>query len=368
MSTASKNPPHPLIAREIRRGTVVPFLGAGVNFGGRPEAASWQMQAAFLPSGKELSGYFADLLEIQTPDPRDLEDLAKVTSYFVNVTGERETLRDDLRKIFTQQYRPCSIHNYLAEEALSYVDNLPAYHESSVEKADVKRPVRGTPLLVVTTNYDDLIETAFKNLNRPYDLVVYPTDRDDLANAVLWWKDRGHEPGAEPIEITPNQLRIDLQKTNVIYKMHGSIDRIKAMLDSFVITEEDYVNFLSRLITNSAVPMQFMSEFRRRRFLFLGYGLNDWNLRVVLSNLHNVLTTEVSHDPGQGDERRENNGGPPPVSRKSWAIQYQPSDLETELWRARRVDIFDQDINAFANRLRDAAKALSSQEVGHERV
>jgi len=90
MSTASKNPPHPLIAREIRRGTVVPFLGAGVNFGGRPEAASWQMQAAFLPSGKELSGYFADLLEIQTPDPRDLEDLAKVTSYFVNVTGERK--------------------------------------------------------------------------------------------------------------------------------------------------------------------------------------------------------------------------------------------------------------------------------------
>src|SRR5205823_762251 len=32
----------------------------------------------------------------------------------------------------------------------------------------------------------------------------------------------------------------------------------------------------------TAVPAQFMRHFSMRHFLFLGYGLRDWNLRVVL--------------------------------------------------------------------------------------
>lgn len=370
MSNAPKNPPHGVIAKAIKRGTVVPFLGAGVNFGGRPQAAKWDLNAAFLPSGKELSTYFAEQANLTSEDPRDMEDLAKVASYYVDVTGERDTLRYDLRGIFTKKYSPCSIHTYLAEEALSYVDDLPAYSEDEDSSSDTRisrRQTRGTPLLVVTTNYDDLIEEAFRALNRPYDLVIYPTDRDDLANAVLWWKDRGHRTDhAEPVEVTPNALRVDLTKTNVIYKMHGSIDRGRATLDSFVITEEDYVEFLSRLIMRGAIPTQFMESFSRRRFLFLGYGLNDWNLRVILRNLRNVLPVKEPNNASSvresdADERSET--GSAVANLKSWAIQYNPSDLETALWRARRVDIYDQDVNVFAERLKEIARTLPPAEV-----
>jgi hypothetical protein len=57
--------------------------------------------------------------------------------------------------------------------------------------------------------------------------------------------------------------------------------------------------------------------------------------------------------PGQvaaaGDEETED-------ERKSWAIQYQPSKLEQELWDARGVNIYDLDFNEFTRQLRQAVR------------
>ncbi|MFM9768096.1 SIR2 family protein, partial [Streptomyces scabiei] len=90
-------------------------------------------------------------------------------------------------------------------------------------------------------------------------------------NAVLWWK-----AGADaPVPIDPNLLDIDMDKTTVIYKMHGTIATDQSELDSFVITEEDYVDFLARMTSNQAVPALFFKHCRERSFLFLGYSLRD---------------------------------------------------------------------------------------------
>jgi hypothetical protein len=97
---------------------------------------------------------------------------------------------------------------------------------------------------------------------------------------------------------------------------------------------------LARMTGQNAVPAIFMRYFRMRHFLFMGYGLGDWNLRVVLKNLKSLpgATGPDDHD----DE-----------DRISWAIQYNPSVLEQELWRSRKVKIYDVDINQFAKRLRE---------------
>ena len=87
----------------------------------------------------------------------------------------------------------------------------------------------------------------------------------------------------------PNKLFIDLDSTTVIYKMHGTVDRVRDDGDSYVITEDDYVDFLSRMTSHNAIPSLFMRHFRRRHFLFMGYGLGDWNVRVVLKNLKRLL-------------------------------------------------------------------------------
>src|SRR3954453_22751088 len=288
-------PPYKIIANQLKSGEIVPFLGAGVNFGMRqPPNAQWAFQTAnFLPSGSDLSTYLIDQCEFPEKNERDL---AKVASYYVEVV-DRAGLSQGLLPIFDRDYEPCEIHHYLAND-------IPADKH----------------LLIVTTNYDDLTERAFVRAQRPFDLVVHPTD-SARAGSVIW---RPH--GATEVQyVPPNSLQIDLQNTTVIYKMHGTVDRTQHCMDDYVITEDDYIDFLTRMIGQTAVPAQFMAHFRTHRFLFMGYGLNDWNLRVILNNLH---------------------------ARKSWAIQYKPSAVEKRLWDKRNVDIYDVDINEFTRQLR----------------
>lgn len=309
-------PPFAGISQLLHDGAVIPFLGAGVNT--RPlQAPGWTRGAPFLPRGAELARALADASSFPSQDARDRSDLAKVASYGVDSLG-RAWLRRRLREIFDTDYEPCDIHCYLA----------------SITR----------PLLIVTTNYDDLTERAFKRAGKPYDLVVHPTDNDDYAASVLWTR-----YGEAPTPVRPNLLHIDLEKTTVIYKMHGTVHRetsgVSSELDSYVVTEDDYVDFLSRMTGQAAIPLSFIRHFQERQFLFLGYGLNDWNLRVILRNLRNVLP-EIR--PGDGD---------PPIrhtQEPSWAIQYKPSALEVALWSARKVKIYDISIDAFVRGMRSA--------------
>jgi hypothetical protein len=201
-------------------------------------------------------------------------------------------------------------------------------------------------LLVVTTNYDDLLEKAFRDAGCRFDLVVHPTDRRDVEASVLWQRHGEANATPEP----PNSLCIDLKTTSVIYKIHGSVarsmpeaisadDESTGPEDQFVVTEEDYVDFLYRMTAQGAVPAQFIRHFRERHFLFLGYGLGDWNLRVILRNLRAARA-------GFGDTAEDRH--------KTWAIQFRPSALERELWQAREVKIYNQDINLFVAGLREA--------------
>lgn len=314
-------PPYGAIARAFRSGRVVPFLGAGVNQPCHDAGA----EVTKLPSGYDLSKELAALSKFPADSDQDLADLAKVASYYVESSGRR-SLREMLHETFNKEYTPCRIHEYLA---------------------DVPKP-----LLIVTTNYDDLTEKAFEAKGRPYDLVVHPTDRTDMAGSVQWWKHGSNSPEPHPPNSLPMMER--LQKITVIYKMHGTVVRpwLRRLAhnavddekpyrdDSYVITEEDYIDFLHRMTLQAAVPTQFMTYFSSRQFLFLGYGLRDWNLRVVLKNLNTVLRIQEAIKTDENDD-------------PSWAIQFRPSLLEKKLWERRRVDIYNLDINEFVAELRN---------------
>ncbi len=303
-------PPYGIILNRLKAGKVIPFLGAGASLTGRGSKAKWESnETNFLPSGSELANFLAEESMFPAGDPADLNDLAKVSSYYMDIAG-RTTLRDRLREVFDNDYQFGGIHEFLA----------------SIE----------SPLVIVSTNYDTLLEQAFNKAGKPYDLVVYPSDRKDLANAVLWWEHLAEEPEV----IAPNILDIDLSQRTVIYKMHGSISN-DSDWDNYVITEEDYVEFLSRMTTNTAIPASFFHHFRERSFLFLGYGLNDWNLRVVLRNLSKYMSS--------GNDGT--NGGVDSELMPSWAIKKSPTELERKLWINRKVNIFDTDIDNFVQQM-----------------
>jgi hypothetical protein len=323
-------PPYAGIADWIKEGMVIPFLGAGVNT--RPaKQTGWKLGDPYLPRGAELSLHLARLNTFPASSKAELKDLAKVASYGAEILG-RPWLRKSLRTVFDQDYPPCDIHTYLA----------------SID----------TPLLIVTTNYDDLTERAMRAAGRPYHLVVHPTDRPDIPSSVLWW-----QPGADEPEVkAANTLELVPGSETIIYKMHGTVHRPRpssvpeapptgpryrifasgpARYDSYVITEDDYIDFLAGMTSSSVIPIHFMDYFQQSQFLFMGYGLNDWNFRVVLRKLQSVLPATK----GAVEARP----GP------SWAIQHRPSPLESKLWKSRGVEIFDMRIEEFIARLQCTA-------------
>ncbi len=294
---AQLTPPYPLIRDGLKASRVIPFLGAGASLDSRASDADWERYLSqCVPSATALARYLAQ----RTAFPQDESpDLTKVAQYY-NVVGGRGALEQELHGIFDCDFPLTPLHTFLAD--------VPA------------------PLLIVTTNYDDLIERAFKEKSRPYDVVVHTTD-PEVGDRVLWW--RHSEP--EPELVSPNKLDIDLDQITVIYKMHGAVDRRDSKRDQYVITEDDYIDFLTRMTKNKAVPAIFAELFQMRHFLFLGYGLRDWNLRVVLNRIDKDL------------RRRKD--------ITSWAIQHKPSPLEIRFWQDRKVEVYDMTIDDFVKEL-----------------
>lgn len=302
-------PPFGVIWNRMKWGKVVPFLGAGASLAGRPPGTQWDPRnPGFLPSGRELSNLLADETSFPSEYPGDRDDLAKVSSYYADISGRR-ILRERLREVLNHPYQLGDLHTFLA--------SVPAHQ------------------VIVTTNYDTLLEQAFRRADKPYDLVIYPADRKDFANAVIWWP----HGKPEPIIKAPNDLDVDLTETTVIYKMHGTLEPDTSKWDNFVITEEDYVEFLSRMTANTAIPAIFYDHFRERSFLFLGYSLSDWNLRVILKNLSKCFSPKRA-----GDQEEE--------TLPSWAIQFKPSELARSLWKKRDVSIFDLTLDEFTLKMK----------------
>jgi hypothetical protein len=290
-------PPYPLIRDGLSQGKVIPFLGSGASLGKRnPNETPWNEKAEFLPTATELATYLVN----KTNFPQDEStELAKVAQYY-NVVGGRDPLDDALHNIFDRDYPLTSLHTLLADITV--------------------------PLLIVTTNYDDLIERAFRFKGRPYDVIIHTIDTA-FADRLLWYCHSEHEP----VEIIPNKLDIDLGSVTVIYKMHGAVDRRDPARDQYVITEDDYIDFLTRMTRRRAVPAIFAEPFQTRHFLFLGYSLRDWNLRVVLNRIEKDL-----------GRRKE---------IKSWAIQHKPSPLEQRFWQERGVEVYNMTLEEFVNQL-----------------
>jgi hypothetical protein len=249
---------------------------------------------------------------LRSTDPQEISDLAKVSSYCALVGGKRG-LAAELRKVFwclqggKPKFKPGALHRCIAQVPCKQV--------------------------IITTNYDDMLETALRDAGVQFDLMVYPADHAAHSNEVMW---QGHDE--ERKFVLPDKLPVDFEhlERTIVYKMHGSIAEIQNF-ESFVITEEDYVNFLYRMTTGTAVPPLVLEYLANRSLLFLGYGLKDWNLRLILQNLSGIISDRARR-------RVDSFGKPVP----SWAIQKSPSAMEEDLWQGRNVLMFSEDLEVFA--------------------
>ena len=290
------------VMRAVLEGRVVTLLGAGANLCGRPPGEAWE-RGRYLPSGAELARHLAARFDY--PDA-DLHDLVRISEYAYVMTGSGP-LYDQLHEVFDADYAIGPLHRFLAA--------LPGRLAAGGRR-------RMCPL-IVTTNYDDALERAFGEAGEPFDVVSYMADGEHRGRFVH------RAPGADAVVVErPNEYRaLRPDERAVILKMHGAVDRTDpdAPWDSYVITEDHYIEYLARTDIANLVPVTLAAKLRRSHFLFLGYSMRDWNLRVIL---HRIW----------GEQK---------LKYKSWAVQLRPSELDREFWELRGVDVLDVPLDEY---------------------
>jgi hypothetical protein len=308
-----------LVVSRILDGGVVPFLGAGANLCGRPDGEPWEF-GRYLPSGREL----ADELARRSRYPvSDEADLLRVSQYVDAVLGER-ALYQFLRRTFDADYPPTPLHTLLAE--------VP----------EMLRRRQMPPLLVLTTNYDDALERALRDRDEEYELLWYEAKRGTACGHFMH---RGPD-GIVAIERPNEYAGLGAEDRTVILKLHGAIDRADAKGDSYVITEDNYIDYLSRSDIAGQIPITVRERMSDSHFLFLGYSLRDWNLRVILQRIWGQQALDL----------------------KSWAIQREQlnsklSEIDRKLWADRGdVDLLYVPLDEYVTHLR--AEMLAQLEAG----
>jgi hypothetical protein len=314
------------VAKQLLKGRCVFFLGAG---------ASIDATQRSLPTGRKLS---QDLARDCKLDWHDYIPLSTIAFYY--------------ESFFTRQG--------LNDKLVEAIEPPPA-DESSDEpsippSSTVKRLVeviqilesRERETLVVTTNYDRHFERAYHDrLRRWPDVVVYrggwnPNDRGAKLHVT---------PDGNPAPGGPNWMP---SKPTSLYKMHGCISQVNGQ--SLVITEEDYINFLTNAL--GEYPDNRLLYYVRGRLevsviLFLGYSLSDWNFRTIFK-----ATVE----------RREKK------DTRSYAVQLHAPQTEgerdllevvTNFWHDKAVDIVSVAANEFVCDLLAAVQAEVGQGGAH---
>jgi DNA-binding SARP family transcriptional activator len=240
---------------------------------------------------------------------------------FVAVMKGSGPLYDELHALLDAESAPTPIHRFFA--------SLPPLLRA-----------RGVPhQLLVTTSYDLALEAAFLEAGEEFDVVSY------IAAGPNRGKFCHISPnGTGRLIDLPNTYatELSLDERTVILKLHGQVDRgPDREWESFVVTEDDYIDYLARSDVAGAVPVALAAKLRRSHFLFLGYTMADWNLRVILNRLWS-------------DQ---------PLSYRSWAVQPAAHDLEREFWRRRDVDVHDMALDRYIETLAGYAGLANAEAV-----
>jgi DNA-binding SARP family transcriptional activator len=270
--------------------------------------------------GEDTEGLAARLAE-RFRYPRDHPSEVPRVSQYAAAIGGYGPLYDEIRRLVVSEVERGEVHSFFA--------SLPA-----------RLRARGAPhQLLVTTSYGSALERAFADAGEEVDIVSY----------IASGRDRGKfchvaPDGTSRVIDVPNTYatELSLERRTVILKIRGQVDpAADATRDSFVVTEDDYIHYLGRGDVASSVPVGLAATLRRSHFLFLGYTVRDWHLRLVLGRMW-------------GDE---------PVAYRSWAVHPSPGPAEYELWRRLDVDLVETSLELYVQGLLDAMGAPAESAV-----
>ncbi|MBL4934115.1 SIR2 family protein [Clostridium paridis] len=174
----------------------------------------------------------------------NLPDWEQLIRVFVNklnypINGEEKLSSDEYLKI------PQYYYNIFGNE--EYKKVIKGELDAEGQPNDIHELIfKLNPKHIITTNYDRLLEDTIIEQRMLFDVIS--KDKDLL----------------------------DSKKSNYIIKMHGDIKE----LDNIVLKENDYLNYSQNHIL---IETYIKSLLVSNTFLFIGYSLNDYNLKQIIS-------------------------------------------------------------------------------------
>lgn len=307
--------PYRIIADCFKDHTVVPFLGAAASFVGAPADVS-------LPSG---AAFAKDLAQKSDYPGAATDALSKIAQYLEEIPADRPYLLSTISDQFSERIAP-------------------GYRSATTDFL-VNLPAALVPKLLISTNYDILVERVLEQRGLPY-LALSHVLKGPKAGRFLCYRTLQTELGPSDIQ-TLHQVEEYLQEQDaagespiVIYKMHGTAWlRIgQALMDSVVLTENDYIDFFAQDLLNR-IPTKILGRLRTSRLLFLGYSLEDWNFRVLLRRLQVV--------------QRQNTDS----IQRHWAFLLDADPVEVRFWEKRGVNLYQESLQTILTNLLHAVSS-----------
>ncbi|MGA2531434.1 MAG: SIR2 family protein [Candidatus Aminicenantales bacterium] len=169
------------------------------------------------------------------------------------------------------EFGPLGSRNRLVEAVIREIarpeGEVPANFR--MEPSPALRMLAALPFrVIITTNYDKLFDTALANAKTLSGLAKNPIVRiyDPTRNG--------------PPEEVPDESG---EENPILLKLHGDVGKY----ESLVITEEDYITFIQRMADTHLQPIHdyIRTKMRAWPFLFIGYSLKDYNLRLLFRTL-----------------------------------------------------------------------------------
>jgi hypothetical protein len=307
----------------MAQGSLVTILGPGANAADRSE--SWAHGAASLPDTAELARHLSVWFELE----HEGDDLARVSQHVSLSEGRADLCRTLHDLLVNPDAAPTSVHRFLA-----------------AAPGQLRELGREAYQLLVTTSYDDALERAFDEIREPYDLVVFVGAKGPYQGRFVHVPYDADPPECRPIRV-PNEYvdlpiddRLELTRT-IIVKLHGGTADLgrewRSIRDNFVITEDDYIGYLTESPVEGLVPVQILDKMRESHFLFLGYGMRDWTRRVFLQRVW-------------GDRLE---------SARSMAVDPDPDPVERDLWEDFGVHVVEQRPTEFLDELEEKLAVLA---------
>jgi DNA-binding SARP family transcriptional activator len=282
------------IHRALKAAQLVPVLGPR-SVGAEPGPA---------PDPMAIARHLAQTFDCP---PEVCGSLPRVAQY-VRIKHGVGPLDDAVSTLFADVFTPSSTHRALAALApLLRAHGLPCQ-------------------LILASGYDRMLERAFLEAGEEVDVVSY----------IAHGRDRGKflhiaPDGAARIIHEPNlEVGLKPDERTVILKLHGGVAEVAGRDgDGYVVSEDDYIDYLARSEPSALLPIGLTKLLRRSHLLFLGYELEEWSLRVFLLRLW-------------GDEG---------LAWHSWVLDSAPSADAREHWRPFNVDVIDISADAMLGQL-----------------